>query len=762
MSTANQQTLVESGTEGRPLILEKGSYVPWANRFLRFFDIKREEGELIRNSIDNGMPNDIYNSGDACKDAQDMWKRIKRLMHGTNISKQERHSRLMNEFDKFVTEDGESLTSVNARFSTLINNMDQNEFKPKEISINTKLLNSLQPGWSKYVTLTPSKEKMGARNHDPLSLVANSYASPLYSHASPLYSCSPQPYYVTHPSFVIDYDDDYQGEIQGDTQEYKLSTTMIKNQAVIQDGRVDSQSKNVGYAENDVASRKDEAGVNLDAEENDFMLMNEYGDDQLEELNASLSVSVEQQTIEKLKNEKDEIRDQFLEARYESMNIKNETESFKKAFKVRDDKYLDDIVTLEKFIGTVRFSNDHFAAIIRYGDYVQGNLTICHVYYVEGLGHNIFSVRQFYDRDLEVAFRSNTCYMRNLEGEVLLTGSRDSNLYTIDNSVMATSSPVCLMSKDTLTKSLLWHRRLSHMNFGTINHFTNQNLVDGLLKFKYDKDHLCPVYQQGKSKKAILKPNWVYFLHTKDVAPEMIIKFITQIQQNMRVQILKSTVRKAKEKSRQLACLGIMEMEPDIENMMLNEYLDYEAEKERRSGENVRSNISPTRIGAENLRRIMGQEKDVDLEKEEAQVEDDDYGNIYDIWDITVEDVEWIRQFLTPNVPDEIDEVPRNTPLDHRNPFTPTTLMNVYIWLWRNLVVLVATYLITRVSLQRGWNSRSPRLALCGKVVVVMQQVMPYTGDDELLESWMLLEEADLEHSLERAISSSYQANPRE
>ncbi|GJY04622.1 integrase, catalytic region, zinc finger, CCHC-type containing protein, partial [Tanacetum coccineum] len=194
---------------------------------------------------------------------------------------------------------------------------------------------------------------------------------------------------------------------------------------------------------------------------------------------------------------------------------------------------------VEKFIGTVRFSNDHFAAIIRYGDYVQGNLTICHVYYVEGLGHNIFSVRQFYDRDLEVAFRSNTCYMRNLEGEVLLTGSRDSNLYTIDNSKMAASSPVCLMSKDTLTKSLLWHRRLSHMNFGTINHFTNQNLVDGLLKFKYDKDHLCPVYQQGKSKKAILKPNWVYFLHTKDVAPEMIIKFITQIQQNMRVQILK-------------------------------------------------------------------------------------------------------------------------------------------------------------------------------------------------------------------------------
>ncbi|GJX83574.1 hypothetical protein Tco_0333055 [Tanacetum coccineum] len=61
---------------------------------------------------------------------------------------------------------------------------------------------------------------------------------------------------------------------------------------------------------------------------------------------------------------------------------------------------------IEKFMGTVHFRNDHFAAITSYGDYVQGNLTICHVYYVEGLGHNLFSVRQFCDGDLEVAFRS--------------------------------------------------------------------------------------------------------------------------------------------------------------------------------------------------------------------------------------------------------------------------------------------------------------------------------------------------------------------
>ncbi|GJR57306.1 hypothetical protein Tco_1499468 [Tanacetum coccineum] len=72
--------------------------------------------------------------------------------------------------------------------------------------------------------------------------------------------------------------------------------------------------------------------------------------------------------------------------------------------------------------GTVCFRNDHFAAIIVYGDYVQGNITVYHVYYIEGLGHNLFSVEQFCDGDLEVAFRSKSCYVRNLKGDDLLIG----------------------------------------------------------------------------------------------------------------------------------------------------------------------------------------------------------------------------------------------------------------------------------------------------------------------------------------------------
>ncbi|GJS11966.1 retrovirus-related pol polyprotein from transposon TNT 1-94 [Tanacetum coccineum] len=133
---------------------------------------------------------------------------------------------------------------------------------------------------------------------------------------------------------------------------------------------------------------------------------------------------------------------------------------------------------MEKFIGTVRFRNDHFRAIMGYGDYVIGDSVISRVYYVEGLGHNLFSVGQFCDSDLEVAFRKHSCF----------------------------SSPICLLSKSSKSKSWLWHRRLNHLNFGTINDLARKDLVRGLPRLKFEKDHLCSACQLGKSKKFSHKP----------------------------------------------------------------------------------------------------------------------------------------------------------------------------------------------------------------------------------------------------------------
>ncbi|GJT59890.1 hypothetical protein Tco_1003423 [Tanacetum coccineum] len=90
---------------------------------------------------------------------------------------------------------------------------------------------------------------------------------------------------------------------------------------------------------------------------------------------------------------------------------------------------------VEKFLGTVKFGNDQIAPILGYGDLVQGTITIKRVYYVEGLNHNLFSVGQFCDADLEVAFRKSTCYIRDLKGNDLLTGARTLLAPTKDSSV---------------------------------------------------------------------------------------------------------------------------------------------------------------------------------------------------------------------------------------------------------------------------------------------------------------------------------------
>ncbi|GJV16936.1 retrovirus-related pol polyprotein from transposon TNT 1-94 [Tanacetum coccineum] len=170
---------------------------------------------------------------------------------------------------------------------------------------------------------------------------------------------------------------------------------------------------------------------------------------------------------------------------------------------------------MKKFIGTVRFENDHFGAIMGYGDYVIGDSVISRVYYVEGLGHNLFSVGQFCDSDLEVAFRKHTCFVQDLDGVDLIKGSHGTNLYTIFVEDMMRSSPICLLSKASKNKSWLWHRRLNHLNFGTLNDLARKDLVRGLPRLKFEKDHLF---------------TWVKFLRSKDETPAFVINLLKQLQ----------------------------------------------------------------------------------------------------------------------------------------------------------------------------------------------------------------------------------------
>nr|GFC21338.1 retrovirus-related Pol polyprotein from transposon TNT 1-94 [Tanacetum cinerariifolium] len=197
----------------------------------------------------------------------------------------------------------------------------------------------------------------------------------------------------------------------------------------------------------------------------------------------------------------------------------------------------------------------------------------------EPVGHNLFSVGKFYDKGLEVAFRKSTCFVRTEDGVDLLTGDRSSNLYTIALNEVASNSSTCILAKTSSSQSWLWHQRLSHLNFATINNLVKNNLVQGLPKMKFEKDHLCSACEQGKIHRkhhksktdfALNKPlyllhmdlcgpmrvesinekryvlvvvddyswyTWVFFLHSKDEASEVIISFIKKTQVNLQLQV---------------------------------------------------------------------------------------------------------------------------------------------------------------------------------------------------------------------------------
>nr|GFA25055.1 Gag-Pol polyprotein [Tanacetum cinerariifolium] len=234
---------------------------------------------------------------------------------------------------------------------------------------------------------------------------------------------------------------------------------------------------------------------------------------------------------------------------------------------------------VEKFLGTVKFRNDQIAPILGYEDLVQGAITIKRFYYVEGLNHNLFSVGQFCDADLEVAFRKSACFIRDLKGNDLLSGSRRTDLYSITLQDTNSPNPICLVAKATSSQSWLWHHRLSHLNFDTINLLSKNEIMVGLPKVKFVKDHLCSSCELGEAKRKSLhtkltpsskrrlqllhmdlcgpmrvasingkryvlvivddysRYTWTHFLRSNDEKPEVLIDFLRLVQRGLQAQV---------------------------------------------------------------------------------------------------------------------------------------------------------------------------------------------------------------------------------
>nr|GEW94952.1 retrovirus-related Pol polyprotein from transposon TNT 1-94 [Tanacetum cinerariifolium] len=375
-------------------------------------------------------------------------------MKGSDIGFQEKKAKLFNEWERFTYTDRESIESYYHCFSKLMNDFKRNKHFSEKIANNLKFLNNLQPEWRRHITIV----------------------------------------HQTKDPHEVDYTWLY------DFLKYNQIEIAQPGMNMGQDRQMQMVGGNGGnqfrqYARQNVGNQNGYNAVqNVGNPDQYTEILEPIPEPHQAQQNTSNVISmvssVEQSrsTIEQHPATIEETR-AYFESLYNNLAIEVDKVNM--------------VNRKMKFLGTVCFGNDQIATIMGYGDIQWGNVLIIRVYFVKGLGHNMFSVGQFSDSDLEVAFKRNTCFVRNKKGVDLLKGNRTTKLYTINLYEMDSASPICLMARATSTKSWLWHQRVSHLNFDTINHLAKNDLVTSHSKFKYHKEHICPSCEQGKAKNGI-------------------------------------------------------------------------------------------------------------------------------------------------------------------------------------------------------------------------------------------------------------------
>nr|GEZ37200.1 retrovirus-related Pol polyprotein from transposon TNT 1-94 [Tanacetum cinerariifolium] len=115
-----------------------------------------------------GLPEDIYADVNCCETAQEIWLRVQQMMKGSDIGIQEKKAKLFNEWERFTSNEGESIESYYHRFLKLMNDLKRNKHFPEKIASNLKFLNNLQPEWSRHVTIVHQTKDLHTADYTQL------------------------------------------------------------------------------------------------------------------------------------------------------------------------------------------------------------------------------------------------------------------------------------------------------------------------------------------------------------------------------------------------------------------------------------------------------------------------------------------------------------------------------------------------------------------------------------------------------------------
>nr|GEV46958.1 hypothetical protein [Tanacetum cinerariifolium] len=340
-------------------------------------------------------------------------------------------------------------------------------YKKDNYELNYKFLNNLQPEWKQYGTLMRQTKNLMDINIDALYNIlkqnqGNVNDALVYKKKAVVITSDPL-------ALVVE----------------KMKVSKQKEKVVVS---LDSEDPLALAAEKaKVSKRKEKVVVLKDSDEQVLLAEDqawmESSSDSDQEINANIVFMAQ---IENVLSDSDESSSSVEETIAEEINanivfiaqiekvLSDSDESSSSVEETIAEHMTDNRALLtnfvEKFLGTVHFGNNDFAVIAGYGDVVIGSMTI----------------------------KKSTCFVRNEDGVDLLTDDRSSNSYTIALNEVASNSLTCLLGKASFLQSWLWHQRVSHLNFTTINNLVKNNLVQGLPKMKFEKDHLCSACEQGK------------------------------------------------------------------------------------------------------------------------------------------------------------------------------------------------------------------------------------------------------------------------
>nr|GEX19491.1 hypothetical protein [Tanacetum cinerariifolium] len=623
-------------------------------------NVEAKAVQIILTRIDN----DIYSIVDACPNACEMWKEIKRLKQGESINVQDFKTNLFWEFGKFTLHDGESLESYYLRFYKMMNELTRNQCKVTNHQVNVQFLLQLQPEWQRFVTLVKQSQELKnvsyhklydilkqhqhevneiraekiARIVNPLALEIDKLMALISLSFKKIYKPTNNNLCTSSNTSRANQDNSprihrnarYKSQRSGNVAEARetVGSSMVQKSGIQcynckEFGHVARECQNLkrpkdaaSHREKILLCKQEETGIQLNALQADwkddtddesedqeleahYMYMAKiqevqnddhydvfaiecqhpeqsesiyktyliehdahnviielvdmnFNSEQIDQNDEDVDLAKEHTTSNELDLLFSPMFDELLNGSTKvvskssavsaadapnqrqqpsaplnnhttpvptcqnppmttsvisSENI-NQAEPHAENDEVADDEFINIFSTTvqdkgEKSSRHVDSSNMHtfYQRVIPTTSVsrpqLKSNPQRDRVLRSNSRGKKL----EVEEHHLEVAFRKLTCFICDLKGNDLLTGSRGTNLYSITLQDTNSPNPICLMAKETSSQAWLWNRRLSHLNFDTINLLSKNDIVVGLPKLKFINDHLCSSCELGKAKR---------------------------------------------------------------------------------------------------------------------------------------------------------------------------------------------------------------------------------------------------------------------